>query len=73
VVLNDYLSEISDVISVGALVWQRVNSRHSVAGFVTYRQDGPRILSWHFTGELAVVWSKDKVSLWMLCKMWSQM
>jgi hypothetical protein len=49
-------SEISDVTIVGALVWQRVNSQHSVTGFVTYSQDGPRILNWRFTGELAAVW-----------------
>ena len=53
VIVNDNFSTISDVVIVTLLLWQRVNSRHSGSGFVTYRRDGPRILSWRFTGELA--------------------
>jgi hypothetical protein len=70
--VGDNLLKISDAIIVVALLWQHVNTRYSGSGFVTYQQDGPRILSWRFTGELTDVWNKDNIFFLVLCKVWSQ-
>jgi hypothetical protein len=44
---------LGDSVVVASLLWQRINSRRSGSGFMTYRQDGPRILTWRFIGEHA--------------------